>query len=471
MENINNLNQDNELKSEPVDAVTKVSLSSNKLEAIIYIEPPKHGGLEANYQSIKSALDNSNVTHGINDKLLEIIGNTPQYKKHILIAQGTSPVNGKDGSYKLLFNTSKDLKPIVKKDGTVDFQNLGIVENVEKGQVLCEIVHPIEGTDGMTVTGQIISFLPGKPVPSLLGKNTSYNDDKTAIHATVNGQVDFTKGKIDVNETLYISKNVDNSTGNIKAIGNIIINGTVLPGFNVEAAGNIEIRESVGSVTLKAGGNIILRRGAITSKITCDGDLTSNFIENCNVFVKGDIETSYIMNSKIRCGNNIKTIGSISKIVGGSYIAGGNIESRIIGSTAGANTYIEIGTDPECIDRQQTLLKELPELEKKLESLKSLVSLLQQYEAANRLTLDKKLMLKEATFSYKKISNTISSGKQELAEITERIRAKGYGRIISRDTIYPGTIIKIGARQIKVEEALLNKSLYYTDEGICIGFA
>ena len=152
-------------------------------------------------------------------------------------------------------------------------------------------------------------------------------------------------------------------------------------------------------------------------------------------------------------------------------MAGGNIESRIIGSIAGVQTFMEIGTDPETIDRQHELLKELPELEKKLESLKSLISLLQQYEAAGRLTLDKKEMLRDATFSYRKISNIVSSGKKELAEITESIKSKGYGRIISRDTIYPGTIVKIGNRQMKVEEALLNKSLYYTEEGICIGFA
>ena len=470
MDSINN-SIHNQTKPEPVDALVKISLSKTKLEAILLIEPPKHGGLEADYQSIKAALDKANVTYGINQKLLETLAKKPEYNRHILIAKGTSPVKGIDGSYKLLFDTSKAFKPVIKEDGSVDFQNLGKVKNVEKGQVLCEIEHPIEGTDGMTVTGQKITHVPGKAVPSLLGKNTAYNEDQTTIYATANGQVDFTRGKIDVNETLYISNNVDNSTGNIKAIGNIVINGTILPGFKVEAAGNIEVKESVSSVTIKAGGNIVLRRGAITSSICCDGDLTSHFIENCNVFVRGDIKSSYIMNSNIKCGNNIQTIGSISKIVGGCYMAGGNIESRIIGSIAGVQTFMEIGTDPETIDRQHELLKELPELEKKLESLKSLISLLQQYEAAGRLTLDKKEMLRDATFSYRKISNIVSSGKKELAEITESIKSKGYGRIISRDTIYPGTIVKIGNRQMKVEEALLNKSLYYTEEGICIGFA
>ncbi|MDD4726879.1 MAG: FapA family protein [Tissierellia bacterium] len=471
MDNINNINQNKEQTENPVDAVINVSISSNKLEASIYIEAPKYGGLEADYQSIKSALDNANVNYGINDKLIHIISKTPQYRKYIIIAQGISSINGKDGTFKLLFNTSKDFKPKTKKDGSVDFQNLETVESVSKGQILCEITHPVEGKDGMTVTGQVISFAPGKAVPSLLGKNTSYNEDKTAIRATTDGQVDFSKGKIDVNETFYISQNVDNSTGNIRVIGNVIVNGTILPGFSVEAGGNIEVKESVCSVDLKAGGNVVLRRGAITSKIACNGDLTSNFIENCNAFVKGDIKATYIMNSRIKCGNNIQTIGAISKIVGGNYVAGGNIESRTIGSTAGVQTFMEIGTDPETIDRQHMLLKELPELEKKFESLKSLIYLLQQYEAADRLTLEKKEMLRDATFSYNKISNTITSGKKELAEISEIIRAKGYGRIISRDTIYPGTTVKIGSRQMTVNEPLFNKSLYYTDEGIGIGFA
>jgi uncharacterized protein (DUF342 family) len=53
----------------------------------------------------------------------------------------------------------------------------------------------------------------------------------------------------------------------------------VLPGFRIEAGGNIEINGTVESAEIKAGGNIILRSGIIGSKLHCQGDLTSRLLK------------------------------------------------------------------------------------------------------------------------------------------------------------------------------------------------
>lgn len=465
---INNSTIDNSAP-QPEDALIEVCILNNKLEACVNIVPPKHGGMGPNIQSLKTALTNQNVIYGVDEKTLHDICKTPIYNRNIIVARGTKPVNGIDGTYKILFRVVKDLKPKENKDGTVDFYNLGIVENVKKGQILCTIKPPTKGIDGISVTKEKIPCRNGKPVPLLQGKNTALNKDGTAIFATIDGQVDYVRGKINVNETLFIKENVDLSTGHIKVTGNVIINGAVHRGFVVEAAGNIEIKGRVSSATLIAGGNIILRSGVNGSKINCDEDLISRFIENCSVFAKGNIKTDYIMNSNIKCGKNLQTTSSISKIVGGTYLVGENIEARIIGSSAGINTYLEIGTDSTIIERQLELLKELPSLESKLHSLQSLISLLRQFETAKRLTPEKKQMLDNAVFSYSEISKSIENGKQELEQITESIRTKGYGRIICTGTIHPGTIVKIGSVQAKINEPLIGRTLYHSEEGICIG--
>ena len=460
---------DNELVEQHVDFVIKISILNKGLQAIINIEPPRDGGMPPNLDSIRAKLDAMNIKYGINEKTIRGICNNPVYNRDIVIAEGARPVNGKDGSYKILFQTDRDMKPKEREDGTVDFHDLEIVENVKKGQVLCTIEQPTEGIPGTTVTGDKISSLKGKSIPNLLGKNTKFNDDKTAILSTIDGQVYFTQNRIFVNETLVIHQDVDNSTGHIKAIGNVIINGAVLPGFIVEAEGNIEVKGNVNSATLKAGGNIILRNGAVGSKVYCEGDLTIKFVENSSVFVKGNMKAAYIMNSSIKCGKTVQTVGSISKIVGGICIAGENIEARTIGSVAAVKTHLELGTDSTIIERQQELLKELPELDTKIKSLQSLISLLQQYQAANRLTPEKKQILDNALSTYRHINASIIDGKQELEKITESIKSKGYGRIVCSGTIYPGTTAKIGSMKMKFSEPMLRKSLYYTEEGIAIG--
>lgn len=468
---INDITSNNESTVEPMDSKIIVLLSEDQLNASINIGPPNHGGLIPDLEILLSALEENKIIYGVNKGLLVNISKNPQYNKNILIAHGRKPKNGKDEAFELLFKTVKDLKPKINEDGSADFHNLEIVENVKEGQALCKLTPPTEGLDGMTVTGKKIFHKPGKRIPSLLGKNTEYKEDQVTIISKIDGQVDFEKGKIHVNETLYINESIDHSTGNIKAIGNIIISGTVKPGFVVETTGNIEVNESISSATLKAGGNIILRKGISGSKIHCEGNLTSNFIENCNVFAKGNIEASYIMNSDVKCGESIKTVGRVSRIVGGNYTAGKNIESYIIGSPVGVTTYIEIGADSDTIDRQVELLKEIPELEKKMNSLKSLIDLLQEYEKANRLTLEKRKILDDANFSYSQISDSVSNGKEELDKISESIKVKGYGRVICHNTLYAETIVRIGPLQARIHENLHNKSLYYGGEGISVGSA
>lgn len=454
---------------QPVDSIIEISLSNNKLEASVKIKPPLHGGKEPNIESLREILSSNNITHGVNAKILFDLCKNPRYDELIQVAQGTPPINGVDGSYEIQFDTLKDSKPKVKEDGTVDFYNLENVENVKEGQLLCTIIHPKEGVDGISVSRDKIPYIKGKPVPPLSGKNTKLGKDGTEIRATIDGQVDYSQGKINVFETLYIKSNVDNSTGNIKVAGNVIISGTVLSGFIVEATGNIQIHGGLSSVKLIAGGDIILRGGIIGGNISCEGDLTSKFIENCRVFVKGDIKTDYVLNSNVRCGKNLHAINSISKIVGGKYLVGENIQANIIGSNANVKTYLELGTDPSTIKRQLELTKEIPLLETKRHSLESLIYLLQQFEANNRLTLEKKHMLENALFSYKEIVESIESGKEELDKITESIKSRGYGRVICKGIMHSGTTVKIGPVQTTIKDPTFAKSLYYSEDGICMG--
>lgn len=383
-----NISSNNKSVLEPVDSIIEVYISNNKLEASVNIKPPQNGGIGPNILSLKEALASNNIIHGINMRELLDISKEPRYNMNILVARGTFPINGVDGSFQIHFDTMKDSKPKEKEDGSVDYYNLENVENVK-----------------------------------------------------------------------------------IKVAGNVIISGGVLPGFTVEATGNIQIHNGLSAVTLIAGGDIILRGGVIGGNLTCEGDLTSKFIENCRVFVKGDIKTDYVMNSEIRCGKNLHATNPISKIVGGKYLVGENIEANIIGSNANVKTYLELGTDPSTIKRQHQLTKEIPLLKTKKDSLESLISLLQQFETNNRLTLEKKLMLEKALFSYNEITELIIDGESELEKITQSIKSKGYGRVICKGIIHSGTTVKIGSVKATIHETIFAKSLYYSEEGIRIGNA
>ena len=450
----------------PVDAVIHVSISSNRMSAYLCIDPPMNGGTHPTLTMLEAAIASRKITYGVNTAILKELAEKPIYNENIEIAQGIMPENGINGTYTFKVRLGVEPKPKINPDGTVDYRDLGIVENVNKGQVLCVITHPTDGTEGMTVTGKKLLSRKGKAVPSLLGKNTELSPDGTAIYAKIDGQVDYDSRKINVSETFSIQGDVDNSTGNVKVVGNVVIKGTVFPQFVVEASGDIEIYGTVASAKLKADGNIILRSGIIGSELSCKGDLTSRFIENCNITVIGSITADYIINSRIECGQSLQLIGSKGKIFGGSCVVGQDIVARVIGSVAWVRTDLNLGTIPTVIKRQQELTQLLPGLEKQIGGLKSLISLLQQQGSTNQPTSQNKMVLDKAIFSYETCITAFESSKQELAEINESIRTRGYGKIICSESIFPGTNIQIGSAKLSVVDKMTSTSFHYSQGNI-----
>ncbi len=452
----------------PVDATIHVSVSSNRMSGYLCIDPPMNEGTPPTLAMLEAAIASCKITFGVNIAKLKELAENPIYHEQIEIAQGIIPENGVDGTCDFKVRLKANPKPKINPDGTVDYRDLGMVENVRKGQVLCEITHPTTGTEGMTVTGKNLLPRKGKAVPSLLGKNTELNQDGTTIYAKIDGQVEYDGRKIHVNKT-YSIKNVDNSTGNLKVVGDVVISGTIFPDFVVEADGNIEIYGTVVSAKLKAEGNIILRSGLIGSELNCQGDLTSKFIENSNISVIGSITSDYIINSNIECGESLQLTGSKGKIFGGNCVVNQNITARVIGSEAWVRTHLRVGTTPTAIKRHQELTQLLPGLEKQLESLKHLITLLQQQESANQLNPQNKLVLEKTLYSYETCLSMYHNNKLELAKINELFQQKGQGKIICSEQVFPGTNIAIGSAKLFIVDKISKTTFYNSGDEICQG--
>lgn len=455
-----------------VDAEIEVIIAEDYLEAYLHIKPPSGGGQEPTLEKMEAALANFGVSYNIDNQKLQELVKEPVYNQNMVIAHGVAPTDGVNGTVTFHINTEKKtLKPKVHADGSVDYHDLGIVENVFQGQVLCNITLPTEGTPGISVKGKPLPQKKGQPVPSYAGKNTELKEDGTAIISQIDGQVEFNGSKINVNEIFYVREDIDNSTGDIHVANSLIIQGMVLPGFKIQAGKNIEVAGVAESSTIKAGGNIILRSGITGSDVYCEGDLRSRFIENCNVFVKGEMQAEYILNSNIVCGKNLKTTGSRAKIIGGKCMVGQNIEAQTIGSEANVPTRLELGTDPSIIERQQELSAMIPLLEKQIENLRPLMTLLHQLEESNRLTPEKEEKLKDARTSYHNSLEQLTDAKKEFEKIAQSLKDKDYGRVICTGSIYPGTKIVMGSEILSVTDTLNNTMLYYDEGMICKGSA
>ena len=132
-------------KAQPIDAVVRVTVSSDFLTAFVTIDPPENDGKKATTSQIDEALRNAKVIFGIDEIMMINLKNQIQYSECFAIAHGIAPIPGENGSIEYNFRTSTEVKPLELENGTVDYRNLGQIVSVHKGDVLCTITLPTTG--------------------------------------------------------------------------------------------------------------------------------------------------------------------------------------------------------------------------------------------------------------------------------------------------------------------------------------
>jgi uncharacterized protein (DUF342 family) len=439
----------------PFDATVKVYVTPDILEARIYLEPPENGGVDATPQMIDDAIKLANVVYGIDAELIGQLKNRPVYSQELVMARGLKPVDGTDGSISYNFKLVTDPHPKLRENGTVDYRDLGIIENADKGKVLCNITLPTKGTEGISVVGKKLLQISGKAVNSPLGRNTKLSEDQTKVIATVDGNVTLINSKVSVSETFVVNENVDNSTGNIVFVGNVQIFGNVLENFSVNARGNVDIYGTIEGGIVKSGKNINAHGGIVGmshSVIECKGNLVSTFLENCTIEADGSITAESIMNCTIKCDQSLELVGIRAKLIGGRCLVGKDIIANVIGSPANLLTELILGADPATMIRHATLLNELEQMTIQSSKLNQIITLLTQYEAAGRLPQDKVDVLESSKLSLNVNSTKLKIKQKELELIKQKIENAGKGKVVCRSIMHRGVRLTIGFTHKNIEE-------------------
>lgn len=455
----------------PVSAVAKITVTSDLLQARLYIEPPKYEGPPATPEMLDKALATAKIAYGIDTTLLDSLKKKPQYSREFLIAQGVAPVKGVDGTIRYCFEIKKEARPKIFEDGTVDFFDLGVVVNAKKEQVLAEITLPTPGSEGMAVTGKKLAPTPGKAVPNPVGRNTELNPEGTRLLATVNGHVSIHDSRVTISETFVVAGDVDVSTGNIKSVGNVTVSGNVQEGFLIEADGNVDIGGSLGGGSVKAGGNITIHGGIVgmgRSRIECKGNLTSGFFENCAASVGGEIKTESIMNSNINCAGKLEVAGHRARLMGGRFVVGGDLIAYEIGSESNLVTEIVLGADPALMTRYSALAAEKKQLADNIAKLRQIVELLGKYQQAGQLPKSKQQMLDNSQVSLEADTTHLTLCEQEYDAIGAQIENSGKGKIICHGTIYRGVKLTIGFATMVIQNDITSSSFSFVEGKIAV---
>ena len=111
-----------------------LSVSSDKMAAFIKVTLTEREQV-VEYEDILNVLSENKIVYGIKHDMIKAFCESRSYYSNLIVAQGSDPQDGENGYVEFHFKTDTDLKPTEKEDGTVDYYNLGVVQNVTQGQV------------------------------------------------------------------------------------------------------------------------------------------------------------------------------------------------------------------------------------------------------------------------------------------------------------------------------------------------
>ncbi|UCE67869.1 MAG: DUF342 domain-containing protein [Candidatus Zixiibacteriota bacterium] len=408
----------------------RLKISPDKMAAHLTIEPHVDGAI-ITVEEIINYLNQQKVIFGINDKIVKTAVENKNWGQKILVAEGKEPVKGRDGYIKYFFDPDPGNAPKEKEDGSLDFHNLNKIQTICSGERLAELIPPVEGEAGTNVMGEPLKVDKVKSAILLKGKNTRYNDDKSAIVSEIDGIIILkSNGTIEVSPECVIDGDIDHSTGDIKIKGDLIIRGDVKSGFKISASGNIEIGGTVEEATVIAGESVTVKGGFVGEGgglIKAGGDVSIKFINRQKVESEGNIEIY-----EEAKGTKLTTAGTLLINKGKGIFAGGEaraaaaIEVNTLGSPQNVNTLVIVADTSKFIERIATRQKEIEGLNEKTEEISKKMTLLmrkrkkvglsdreeQLYRKINKLSADIKLTVETLRKEIKEAEAAIDGSKK-----------------------------------------------------------
>lgn len=429
------------------NAKLNYSVTEDKMQAFVTMSKPSYGGREMDLNDIKELLENSGIVYGIQEENIKKSVEEGSFNIPILAAEGKHPVNGSNAKIEFLVNVNKKIIPkFIGEEESIDYKDLSIVENVEEGQKLAEIIEASEGEEGITVYGDKIETKVGKDIDTkeILGGNVKMSEDNKFILASISGQV-VLKGKLLSVEPIFeVAGDVGPETGNINFIGSVLVKGSVSDNYSIKAEGNIDIQGTVGKCDLEAKGNIMVKlgiQGNENSFVKAGGDVIAKFIQFSNIEAGNNVVvTEAILNSNIDADNRIILIGKRASASGGRLRALTEVNGKVLGSQAGSKTLIETGVSPAKRRAVDSMEKEKAELDIAIEELERGIKSLEQAAKVKKLDDEKKEQLKSLKeqleqsnsrreevvlnresmvqqMEIEKVDSTISAGKEMLSGV------------------------------------------------------
>ncbi len=367
-------------------------------------------------ETVKKALDTAGVGYGILPDEVIRLYLKEEFGKGLsfVLAKGKPAVPAREDTVKYHFDTDP-LKPgRITESGSIDFKERGEIPQVNKAQLIAEILKGEEGEPGIDVSGAPVPVPKPPPVRFRCGTGTEKSPDGLQVYAKFDGRPSITvDGKLQVYPELKIGGDVGLETGHVNFSGHIEVSGSVSDGFRVRG-GRLVVQEVL-RAEIDVDGDLIVRGGIIGGKIRAGGTVTAKFARRAEIEALGDVVLyKGAIDSKIETSG--KCLAEKEKVLSSNICAREGIQAFDIGSERSNPSTLIIGID-ERLNKQIAVMKErIVETKKRRQELEASVDALETRFAATSDEMVKLAQIHEQSNAQLKKLKARLEGKKPLSE-------------------------------------------------------
>jgi len=425
------------------DGNLEVSIVSDSMMAVATLYPPSGDGAPLLPDYASELMLRMGITEGLLwEELTEAIftlNTERKIIKNLVVAKGREAQPEYPEHITLEKRFTGGIK-INQEAQRVDWRDVSAITLVHKSEKIASVIPKQAGLVGKTVRGEDIPFSKVSHTAYSAGKNILVEDD--ALYAACDGKLTIDGSKISIDEILTIKGDVDFHVGHISFPGDVIIEGSIGPGFRVYSGGSIVVKETMDAFDIQAKKDIICAMGIIGKSpghIRCGGRLEAKYIENARLAVRQDVVVSgAIVGSHVYVLGNIR-MGDKGRIVGGEIFAKDGIVCGWIGGKTNPVTHVSVGTDFTIQQKLDQASNALQVLSMKYQHLVNAVQAKPE-PAVIRLRDETEIKLKALA--------------QGIADLNARVDSNHEAVIEVHGGIYPGVTLSICHTRISIEKEM-----------------
>jgi hypothetical protein len=445
-------------------------VSDDQMEVLADVYPVDHMGRPIEVDVFLQELNRLDIAVAAQENRLGSAVNRAQKSGNpqlgVLSAKGARPVDGKDGWLEILVE-ARSGKASVQDDGRVDHHDRGVYPSIEAGVDIARLHPPTMGLPGMDVFGKAIPAKRGQPFKAAAGENVEALEDGKLFRSNAAGILSRRGGVLAVTECLALSGDVDFSTGNIALErGSVKVSGAVLAGFTIQAPAHVIVGDVIESAYVTAGKDVEVRGGILMPDgglIKAGGSVFCQFATNANIEAGKDVVIAHnISNCEIEAKGRVINSKGKGVILGGRITCAQGLDTNEIGSELGVATTIVVSVAG---DENKDLFEERKQMNDQVEKINSAVGVEDPKTCLFRTPECKRMAVAEllkvrirAQHRIKEIDEALAAREQEHLQQLARVR------IVVRRVAWPGTVIKIGGRALKLKSPAKACRFYWEKE-------